>query len=54
MIERAVNITRAAADELTVIRPFARTDRRSNFFAVQVCHAWNWLLKDIRAARTFV
>jgi Reverse transcriptase (RNA-dependent DNA polymerase)/Endonuclease-reverse transcriptase len=46
------NITRAVADELCIKKPFARTDKRMNFYTVRVCDAWNGLPRNIRAART--
>jgi hypothetical protein len=32
--------------------PFARTDRRKNFFAVRVCEKWNALPAEVKSART--
>jgi hypothetical protein len=52
MAARAANVTRSAADELKLIKPFARTDKRSKFFTVRICDAWNSLPKDIRSSRT--
>jgi hypothetical protein len=40
-----------AADELCIKKPFARTDKRQNFFTVRICDMWNGLPKDIRAAK---
>jgi hypothetical protein len=52
MAARAANVTRSAADELKIIKPFARTEKRSKFFTVRICDAWNSLPKDIRSSRT--
>jgi hypothetical protein len=48
---RTTNVTRMAADELCIKKPFARTDKRQNFFTVRICDMWNGLPKDIRAAK---
>jgi hypothetical protein len=46
------HVTRSAADELRLRQPFARTDRRKNFFTVRVCEAWNMIPPDIKKSKT--
>jgi hypothetical protein len=43
--------TRSAADELKLRQPFARSDKRKNFFTVRVCEAWNKLPLSIRRSK---
>jgi hypothetical protein len=45
-------VTRAAMENLSLKKPFARTDKRSNFYTVRICDIWNGLPHNIRAART--
>jgi hypothetical protein len=45
-------ITRAAMDNLSLKKPFARTEKRANFYTVRICDTWNGLPYNIRAART--
>jgi hypothetical protein len=52
MATRTVNITRMAANELCVKIPFARTDKRKNFYTVRIGEMWNGLPKNIRAAKS--
>jgi hypothetical protein len=52
MATRTVNVTRLAADELCVKIPFARTDKRKNFYTVRIGEKWNGLPKEIRAAKS--
>jgi hypothetical protein len=44
--------TRVTANGIRIRPPFARTDRRRNFFTVRVCEKWNALPADIKCART--
>jgi hypothetical protein len=46
------HVTRSALDELKLRQPFARTDRRKNFFTVRVCEKWNKLPLDFRKSKT--
>jgi hypothetical protein len=55
VIERgngAPHVTRAARDELRLQQPFARTDRRKNFFNVRACENWNKIPAEIKKAKT--
>jgi hypothetical protein len=45
------HVTRSAGDGLKLRQPFARTDRRKNFFTVRVCEKWNKLPLDIRKSK---
>jgi hypothetical protein len=45
-------ITRAAMENLSLKNPFARTEKRANFYTVRICDTWNGLPYNIRAART--
>jgi hypothetical protein len=48
----AAHATRAARDELRLQQPFARTDRRKNFFNVRACENWNKIPAEIKKAKT--
>jgi hypothetical protein len=48
----AQHVTRSTADELKLRQPFARTDRRKNFFTLRACAAWNDLPLYIRRSKT--
>jgi hypothetical protein len=45
-------MTRATGDELSLKKPFARTEKRMNFYTVRICDIWNGLPKNIRAAKS--
>jgi hypothetical protein len=49
---RTVNVTRLAADELSIKITFARTDKRKHFYTVRIGEMWKRLPKDIRAAKS--
>jgi hypothetical protein len=46
------HVTRAAADGLRLVQPFARTDRRKNFYTVRVCEMWNKLPLELRKTKS--
>jgi hypothetical protein len=52
MVVRGNNLTRAVTDTISLKKPFARTDKRQNFYTVRICDQWNGLPKEIRAAKT--
>jgi ribonucleases P/MRP protein subunit RPP40 len=43
--------TRAADTGIRIRPPFARTDRRKNFFTVRVCDKWNNLPAEVKSAK---
>jgi hypothetical protein len=43
MAARTVNVTRLAADELSIKIPFARNDKRKYFYTVRIGEMWNRL-----------
>jgi hypothetical protein len=45
------HVTRAAADGLRFVQPFARTDRRKHFFTVRVCEQWNKLPLELKKSK---
>jgi hypothetical protein len=51
LLARAVNVTPAAANDMTIKKPFARTEKRANFYAVRIADMWNVLPKSIRTSR---
>jgi hypothetical protein len=51
MSARAVNVTRVAADKKNIKKPFARTEKRANFYTVRIADMWNALPKNIRTAK---
>jgi hypothetical protein len=52
MAARNNNVTRAAMDNLSLKKPFARTEKRTNYYTVRICDGMGWLPHNIRAART--
>jgi Reverse transcriptase (RNA-dependent DNA polymerase)/Endonuclease-reverse transcriptase len=48
---RTANVTRAAADEMSIKKPFARTEKRANFYTVRIADMWNALPKSIRNSK---
>jgi hypothetical protein len=48
----AAHGTRAARDGLRLRTPFARTDRRKNFYTVLVCETWNKIPVEIKSSKT--
>jgi hypothetical protein len=52
MMVRDNNLTRTVTDTISLKKPFARTDKRQNFYTVRICDQWNGLPKEIRAAKT--
>jgi hypothetical protein len=44
-------ITRANMNGIRIRPPFARTDRRKNFFTVRVCDNWNSLPATVKCAK---
>jgi Reverse transcriptase (RNA-dependent DNA polymerase)/Endonuclease-reverse transcriptase len=48
----AAHVTRAARDGLRLKTPFARTDRRKNFYTIRVCEAWNKIPAEIKSSKT--
>jgi Reverse transcriptase (RNA-dependent DNA polymerase) len=43
--------TRSTQDRLRLAQPFARTDRRKNFFTVRACEQWNKLPLNLKNAK---
>jgi hypothetical protein len=48
---RTVYVTRAAGDDMNIKKPFARTEKRANFYTVWIADMWNALPKNIRTSK---